>query len=83
MHRAIPRAYSGSPPQEISIATHIPTYNPTPGDVIDSKKATSLTQLHVVEAKALALETLGSTDPVVIATLAQAIAINYRNIKLR
>jgi hypothetical protein len=65
------------------MATHIPTYNPTPGDVIDSKKATSLTQVHINEAKAVALETLGSSDPLVIATLAQAIAINYRNIKLR
>jgi precorrin-6B methylase 1 len=65
------------------MATHVPTYNPTPGDVIDSKKATSLTQLHVNEAKAVALETLGSTDAQVIATLAQAIATNYRNIKMR
>lgn len=65
------------------MATHIPTYNPTPGDVIDSKKATSLTLLHVSEAKAVALEALGSSDPQVIATLAQAIATNYRNIKMR
>lgn len=65
------------------MATHIPTYNPTPGDVIDSKKATSLTLLHVNEAKAVALEALGSSDPQVIATLAQAIATNYRNIKMR
>ena len=65
------------------MATHIPTYNPTPGDVIDSKKATSLTLLHVNEAKAVALEALGSSDPQVIATLAQAIATNYRNVKMR
>ena len=65
------------------MATQAYEYNPTQGDVIDVKKAVGLTQLHLEDAKKMALDKLGSTEPAVIAALVQAIAINFRNVKLR